>query len=317
MYGYIYLTTNLVNGKKYIGQHKCETFDTNYYGSGKLLLASIAKYGVENFTCELIEAFDSKEALNKAEYEYIEAADAVNSEDFYNLKSGGEGSSVRGCIYIRNINTNQCKKVLPEELDYYLSNGYVRGGPIPSDETKTRRALGNTGKRRSAQTKQNIANSLKGKKLSPEHALKLRLAALGKPSYNKGMIQIHKHDDYIFIAPEELNIYEQQGWVKGGKSKDYVNGKKGKIAVNKDNKNYFISPEELHSYLNNGYSKGALKTGPVTKCRGHWYTDGNTNLFVKSSCVAPDGFKPGRIIYDDQRKKMSEAQKGRIPWNKK
>ena len=38
MYGYIYEITNLVNGKKYIGQHKSNQFDEDYHGSGKLLI---------------------------------------------------------------------------------------------------------------------------------------------------------------------------------------------------------------------------------------------------------------------------------------
>jgi hypothetical protein len=32
MYGYVYITTNLINNKIYIGQHKSETFDSEYIG---------------------------------------------------------------------------------------------------------------------------------------------------------------------------------------------------------------------------------------------------------------------------------------------
>ena len=43
MFGYIYKTTNLINGKIYIGQHKSEVFDNSYYGSGKLIGRAITK----------------------------------------------------------------------------------------------------------------------------------------------------------------------------------------------------------------------------------------------------------------------------------
>ena len=36
MYGYIYITTNLINGMKYIGKHKASMFDPAYKGSGKV-----------------------------------------------------------------------------------------------------------------------------------------------------------------------------------------------------------------------------------------------------------------------------------------
>ena len=37
MYGYIYKTTNVITGKIYIGKHKSNSFDVNYYGAGKII----------------------------------------------------------------------------------------------------------------------------------------------------------------------------------------------------------------------------------------------------------------------------------------
>ena len=39
-YGYIYKTTNLINNKIYIGQHKSTEFDANYMGSGIAIKAA-------------------------------------------------------------------------------------------------------------------------------------------------------------------------------------------------------------------------------------------------------------------------------------
>lgn len=55
MYGYVYMTTCLVNNKKYIGQHKSSTLDMNYKGSGKALWNAINKYGKEKFFRRVIK----------------------------------------------------------------------------------------------------------------------------------------------------------------------------------------------------------------------------------------------------------------------
>lgn len=56
MYGYIYKTTNTINGKIYIGQKKSSEFlGVQYLGSGKILKSAINKYGVEAFIVEVIE----------------------------------------------------------------------------------------------------------------------------------------------------------------------------------------------------------------------------------------------------------------------
>ena len=64
MYGYIYITVNLINGKKYIGQHK-GIFDSNYLGSGKLIRRAIKKYGKDNFIVSILEYAPTKEKLNE------------------------------------------------------------------------------------------------------------------------------------------------------------------------------------------------------------------------------------------------------------
>ena len=91
MYGYVYLTTNLINGKKYIGKHKSTKFDKTYKGSGKLLRVAFDKYGWDNFSCEILRECESEEELNLAEIEIISRNDALNSEEYYNLTAGGTG----------------------------------------------------------------------------------------------------------------------------------------------------------------------------------------------------------------------------------
>lgn len=93
MYGYVYLTTNLINQKKYVGQHKSPVFDENYKGSGKLLKQAFEKYGWENFKTEILEECDSQESLNNCEIRKIAELNAVSSDEYYNISGGGDGWS--------------------------------------------------------------------------------------------------------------------------------------------------------------------------------------------------------------------------------
>ena len=45
MYGYVYLTENIITLNCYIGKHKSTEFDPTYKGSGTILSRAINKYG--------------------------------------------------------------------------------------------------------------------------------------------------------------------------------------------------------------------------------------------------------------------------------
>jgi hypothetical protein len=82
----VYKVTNTVNGKHYIGKHQTKNLDDGYMGSGKLIRAAIKKYGIENFTKEIIHVFDNEQEMNQKEKELV-----VLSEMSYNLCQGGQG----------------------------------------------------------------------------------------------------------------------------------------------------------------------------------------------------------------------------------
>ena len=102
-YGFIYITTNMINGKKYIGQRRFKNNWQDYLGSGVLLKEQLRKYGKENFTRKIIAIAYSRKELNDLEVEFIKNHDAVNSGDYYNLSSGGGGGTY-------NVKDNEFKK---------------------------------------------------------------------------------------------------------------------------------------------------------------------------------------------------------------
>ena len=91
MYGYIYITENLINNKLYIGQHRSNKFDEWYKGSGILLNKAIKKYGRENFKTTILEKCFSEESLNKREEYWIDYLNATKNESYYNISRGGKG----------------------------------------------------------------------------------------------------------------------------------------------------------------------------------------------------------------------------------
>jgi hypothetical protein len=95
---HIYKITNKINGKWYIGKHSGT--DSNYFGSGKLLMQAVKKYGKENFERVILEEVDSD--INSREQFWISSTNAVNDPMSYNLASGGEGGDLSKFIDYKN-----------------------------------------------------------------------------------------------------------------------------------------------------------------------------------------------------------------------
>lgn len=90
-YGFIYLTINLVNNRKYIGKKVYDSNANTYLGSGTILKKAIDKYGRENFERIILEKCYTDEELSEAEIKWIKKYDAINNKEFYNLAEGGTG----------------------------------------------------------------------------------------------------------------------------------------------------------------------------------------------------------------------------------
>ena len=104
----IYSITNTINGKRYIGQ-TIRRFNDRYDGIGvgvervkskyekdggnTHLYNSICKYGVENFSVEILHMGKTKDELNYFEDFYIKYYNTRNPKHGYNIKPGGDSCS--------------------------------------------------------------------------------------------------------------------------------------------------------------------------------------------------------------------------------
>lgn len=91
----IYKIQNLINGKVYIGQsvHIERRFREHKYSdkNNSLIHKAIKKYGIENFSFEVIEECDYL-LLDEREIYWISHYNSTNKEKGYNLTQGGQGT---------------------------------------------------------------------------------------------------------------------------------------------------------------------------------------------------------------------------------
>jgi hypothetical protein len=216
MFYTIYKTTNLINGKIYIGAHKTDCLEDGYLGSGKLLKLAIEKYGVKNFNREWLAIFDNPEDMFLLEYELVNE-EFVCCLDNYNLKVGGAG----GFDYI-----NTTKKNL------YGKNGQpgFGGENLLSGKSEIKNLLIQKGK--FEQFKQNCSMALKSRYdtgsvngfLGKKHTEATKQLIGKKNSVNQSGIRNSQYGTcwvyHILVGNKKIQkelvpLYIDQGWIKG------------------------------------------------------------------------------------------------------
>lgn len=261
MYGYIYKTTNLVNGKIYVGKKEKNVFVPTYYGSGLLLRQDLKTYGIEKFKIEILQWCRTLESLNAAEKRWIKKLKAQNREIGYNISGGGDGGNtlqnlsedkkqerfkkiankLKNRKILINKTTKEIKHIRLEEVDsYFKTNNWEFFHPkiIVTDYTKK-------------------LMSEKAKKRKPNTKGKIRICL---PDGSNQKYVTKKEFEDIFQKEDFIRIYYLSKKYKNklqNKAQKYYENKKGTILMRKDKneKALFVKINEVDKYLKEGYMK--------------------------------------------------------------
>lgn len=196
----VYITENLITGKKYVGSHTTDDLNDNYLGSGQVLKLSIKKYGKENFKRTILKECETVlESRNLEEY-YIKEYNTL-TPDGYNISPKG------GTLFGLSCHSEETKKKIGLKSKKRLESQEERDkmslrfkdksyeelyGIEKSSELKIKRKQvfdinnpikgkkkednPNFGSKRSEETKKKISNSNKDKPKSEEHKKSLSKA---------------------------------------------------------------------------------------------------------------------------------------------
>lgn len=144
MFGYIYKTTNKINNKIYIGQHRSQEHDPSYIGSGKLIKRAIQKYGFDNFSNEIISICHSQKELDVMEINMIQKFNSTNKEIGYNITHGGQGGNITSSLpkedyekMIARMSVNNSGKNNPN----YGNGNKIRGDKNPAKRPDVRKKI--------------------------------------------------------------------------------------------------------------------------------------------------------------------------------
>jgi group I intron endonuclease len=163
---HIYMVTNNLNGKQYVGQ---STIERNKIGHGQLIKLSYDKYGKNNFTyIPICKNITNRNTLNYLERFWIKVIN-TQSPNGYNLEEGGSSKGEMAKSTKEKLRKANLEKKLTEKTKAKIA--IANTGRFPSEETKAKLRESRSkqkppmlGKKISDETKKKISDTKKGEK---------------------------------------------------------------------------------------------------------------------------------------------------------
>lgn len=90
-FNYVYITTNIKNGKQYVGSHSTNNIDDNYLGTGRYFLRAVKKEGKENFKREILQICENILEARELEGPAIEKYNTLYPNGYNLSPKGGIG----------------------------------------------------------------------------------------------------------------------------------------------------------------------------------------------------------------------------------
>ena len=250
-YHYFYKITNNLNGHFYYGVHNTDNLNDGYMGSGRRLHYAYKKYGIENFTKDILKYFNSSQEAYKYEAEIVNE-DLVKDNNCYNVQLGGKGINTFGLVTVRDKEGN-CFDV-PKDDPRYLSGELVAStkgyNPYRNKLTGLIEYL------KTSEVDRNIYEGVSKNRL------------FVKDKYNNTFYIYN--DDPRFLSGELVhyntgtkwnlnqinnlkNTFKNINHQKGDKNSQF-----GTCWIHNDKESIKIKKEQLEEYISNGWIKGRI-----------------------------------------------------------
>lgn len=166
----VYKTCNVITEEYYIGVHKTKNPNDSYFGSGLRIKRSVAKYGKENFTKQVLFMFDDKQAAFSKEVELVDK----HKTDILclNLAAGSQG----GALFTGKTHSIETRQKLSKAGKGRIVSDEARrrfSARKHTSETIEKIRQARLGKSHTPDTKKKISNSLQGNVVSESTKYKI------------------------------------------------------------------------------------------------------------------------------------------------